>query len=102
MLCPNGVAIFTTDQGQLTKDKLVKPRPQEIDDWTHYLHDPSNNAVAHDSAISFLTRMQWNAGPRYSRHHDHMSGASAMVSAHGRVFYVFEESPRASILIPPQ
>jgi outer membrane protein assembly factor BamB len=102
VLCPNGVAVFTTDQGQLTKDKLVKPRPKEIDDWTHYLHDPSNNAVAHDSAIGFLTRMQWNAGPRYSRHHDHMSGASAMVSAQGRVFYVFEESPRASILIPPQ
>jgi outer membrane protein assembly factor BamB len=31
-----------------------------------------------------------------------MSGASAMVSAQGRVFYIFEESPRASILIPPQ
>jgi len=102
VLCPNGVAVFTTDQGQLTTDKVVKPRPKEIDDWTHYLHDPSNNAVAHDSAIGFLTRMQWLAGPRYSRHHDHMSGASAMVSANGRVFYIFEESPRASILIPPQ
>jgi outer membrane protein assembly factor BamB len=95
VLVPHGVAL-------VGGEKLVKPRPQEIDDWTHYLHDPSNNAVAHDSAIGFLTRMQWIAEPRYSRHHDHMSGASAMVSANGRVFYVFEESPRASILIPPQ
>ena len=102
VLCPNGVAVFAADDGELTAKKLSKPRPKEIDDWTHYLHDPSNNAVAHDSAISFLTRMQWLAGPRYSRHHDHMSAASAMVSANGRVFYVFEESPRASILIPPQ
>jgi hypothetical protein len=57
-LCPNGVAVFTTDHGQLTTDEIVKPRPNQIDDWTHYVHDPSNNAVAHDSAIGFLTRMQ--------------------------------------------
>lgn len=95
VLAPNGVAMAG---GQ----KTVKPWPKEIDEWTHYLHDPSNNAVAHDQAIDFLKRMQWIAGPRYSRHHDHMSGASAMVSAQGRVFYIFEEAPRASILIPPQ
>ncbi|MBM4088889.1 MAG: methyltransferase domain-containing protein [Planctomycetes bacterium] len=95
VLAPNGVAL-------VGGEKLVKPWPEEIDEWTHYLHGPSNNAVAQDSAIGFLTRMQWIAGPRYSRHHDHMSGASAMVSAGGRVFYIFDESPRASILIPPQ
>lgn len=95
VLAPNGVAL-------VGGKKTVKPRPSTIDEWTHYLHDPSNNAVAHDSEISFLTRMQWIAGPRYSRHHDHMSGASAMVSANGRNFYIFEEAPRASILIPPQ
>jgi outer membrane protein assembly factor BamB len=95
VLAPNGVAL-------VGGKKTVKPRPKEIDEWTHYLHDPSGNAVAHDSMVDFLTRMQWIAGPRYSRHHDHMSGASAMVSANGRNFYVFEEAPRASILIPPQ
>jgi outer membrane protein assembly factor BamB len=95
VLAPNGVAL-------VGGEKIVKPRPKTMDEWTHYLHDPSGNAVAHDSEIDFLTRMQWIAGPRYSRHHDHMSGASAMVSANGRNFYVFEEAPRASILIPPQ
>jgi outer membrane protein assembly factor BamB len=95
VLAPNGVAL-------VGGKKTVKPRPSTIDEWTHYLHDPSGNAVAHDSEVGFLTRMQWIAGPRYSRHHDHMSGASAMVSANGRNFYIFEEAPRASILIPPQ
>ena len=58
VLAPNGVAL-------VGGKKTVKPRPKEIDEWTHYLHDPSNNAVAHDSVIDFLTRMQWIAGPRY-------------------------------------
>jgi len=95
VLAPNGVAYIG---GQ----KTVKPRPKDIDEWTHYLHDPSNNAVAHDSEVGPLARMQWIAAPFYSRHHDHMSGASAMVSANGRNFYIFEDAPRASILIPPQ
>ncbi|MBM3858531.1 MAG: methyltransferase domain-containing protein [Verrucomicrobia bacterium] len=95
VLVPNGVAIVG---GQ----KIVKPRSKSIDEWTHYLHDASGNAVAHDTEIGFLARMQWLAGPRYSRHHDHMSVASAMVSANGRNFYIFDEAPRASIFIPPQ
>ena len=95
VLAPNGVAL-------VGGKKIVKPRPKEIDEWTHFLHDPSGNAVAHDTVIDFLARMQWITGPRYSRHHDHMSDASAMVSANGRNFYIFEEAPRASILIPPE
>jgi len=42
------------------------------------------------------------AGPRYSRQHFHMSSVSAVVSANGRLFYIFDEAPRASILLPPQ
>ncbi|UCC32141.1 MAG: PQQ-binding-like beta-propeller repeat protein, partial [Phycisphaerales bacterium] len=74
----------------------------EIDEWTHYLHDASNNAVAHDSVIEPPSRYQWVAGPRYSRQHDHMSSVSAVVSANGRLFYIFDEAPRASILTPPK
>ena len=44
MLAP--VAWHPKKEGGWTK--TVKPRPAEIDEWTHYLHDPSNNAVAHD------------------------------------------------------
>jgi len=99
ILAPNGVAYLKSD-GRW--EKRIKPRPPEIDEWTHYLHDPSNNAVAHDSVIEPPNRYQWLAGPRYSRQHDHMSSVSAVVSANGRIFYIFDEAPRASILIPPK
>lgn len=99
VLVPNGVAYIRTS-GNWTKK--IKSRPQEIDEWTHYLHDPSNNAVAHDSVIEPPNRYQWVAGPRYSRQHDHMSSVSAVVSANGRLFYIFDEAPRASVLIPPK
>ncbi|MFH1267038.1 MAG: PQQ-binding-like beta-propeller repeat protein, partial [Planctomycetota bacterium] len=99
VLCPEGVA-YVKLSGEWTK--TVKPRPEEIDDWTHYLHDASNNAVAHDSVVGPPRRMQWVGSPRYSRHHDRMSSVSAVVSAGGRVFYIFDEAPPVSILATPK
>jgi len=95
VLCPNGVAM-------IGGKKTTKPRPKEIDEWTHYMHDPSNNAVAHDSVIGPPRRLQWTGSPRWARHHDHMSSVSAAVASGGRVFYIFDEGSRASILLPPK
>ena len=99
ILAPKGVA-YVKSKGRWTK--VTKPRPKEIDEWTHYLHDAGNNAVAQDSIIEPPTRYQWVSGPRYARQHDHMSSVSAVVSANGRLFYIFDDAPRASILIPPK
>jgi len=99
VLCPNGVAYVK--QGGKWK-KAVKPRPKEIDEWTHFLHDASNNPVARDTVVGPPRRLQWVGSPRYSRHHDRMSSVSAVVSAGGRVFYIFDEASRASILMPPK
>jgi outer membrane protein assembly factor BamB/quinol monooxygenase YgiN/catechol 2,3-dioxygenase-like lactoylglutathione lyase family enzyme/pimeloyl-ACP methyl ester carboxylesterase len=99
VLVPGGVSYVKSD-GEW--EKVVKPRPAEIDEWTHYLHDPSNNGVAHDSVIEPAGRYQWLGGPRYARHHDHMSSVSAVVSSGGRLFYIFDEATRASILTPPK
>ena len=99
VLVPGG-AIWDCANGGRVKAK--KPWPTTIDQWTHYLHDPSNNAVAQDSEIEPPRRYQWIAGPRYSRQHDHMSSVSAVVSANGRLFYIFDEAHRASILTPPR
>ena len=99
VLVPGGVAYTRSGDAW---EKLVKPWPKEIDQWTHYLHDPTNNAVAHDSLIEPPGRYQWVGGERYGRQHDHMSSVSAVVSAAGRVFYIFDEAPRASILMPPK
>jgi SAM-dependent methyltransferase len=48
VLAPNGAA-YVGEDGHWTRS--VKPRPGEIDEWTHYLHDASNNAVAHDTVV---------------------------------------------------
>lgn len=61
VLAPNGVA-YIKRNGQWAK--TVKPWPREMDQWTHYLHDPGNNAVAHDSLIEPPTRYQWVGGLR--------------------------------------
>ena len=97
VLCPDGVAYVKTG-GKWARS--VKPRPKEIDEWTHYLHDPSNNAVAHDTVVGPPRRMQWVGAPRYARHHDRMSSVSAAVSSGGRVFYIFDEALPISILLP--
>jgi len=102
VLCPGGVAVFVAERGQPVADKFVKPRPGEIDDWSHYLHSATNNAVSRDTVVGPPRRMQWVGSPLYSRHHDRMSSVSAVVSAGGRVFSIFDEATAASILAPPK
>jgi len=99
VLAPNGVA-YIKRNGAWTK--TVKPRPKEIDEWTHYLHDASNNAVSHDTVVGPPRRLQWVGSPRWARHHDHMASMSALVSTGGRIFYIFDEGPTASIQLPPR
>ena len=101
VLAPGGVAL-ALDSRLSTLDFLRKPRPEEIDEWTHFLHGPDNNAVAHDDVVGPPRRMQWVGGPRYARHHDRMSSVSAVVTSGGRVFYIMDEAPDVSILIPPK
>ena len=48
VLVPSGVAYVKQADGW---KKSGKPRPDEMDDWTHYLHDPTGNAVSHDALI---------------------------------------------------
>jgi len=99
VLCPNGVAYVGKDGKAV---KTVKPRPKEIDEWTHYMHDASNNAVSHDSVIGPPRRLQWVGSPKWARHHDHMASTSAVVSAGGRLFYIFDEGPTAAIQLTPK
>ncbi len=97
VLAPNGVA-YVQDGDEWVK--TVKPRPMEIDEWTHYLHDATGNAVGHDSVVGPPRRFQWVGSPRWSRHHDRMASTSACVSAGGRIFYIIDEGSRASIQLP--
>ena len=99
VLVPNGVA-YTQRDGKWQKS--VKPRPDDIDDWTHYFHGPDGNPVSHDLVVGPPRRLQWVGSPAWARHHDHMASMTSLVSANGRVFYIIDEGPTASIQLPAE
>ena len=98
VLVPNGQALLRQPDGQW--QQLTKPRPASIDEWSHYLHDASGNAVAHDTVVNSPRHLQWVGSPRWSRHHDRMASMSALVSTNGRMFYIMDEGSRISIQLP--
>jgi len=99
VLCPNGVAYIKKDD---TWTKTVKPRPTNIDEWTHYLHDASNNAVAGDTVVGPPQHLQWVGAPKWARSHDHLASISVVVSSGGRIFYIMDEGPIATVALPPK
>ena len=99
VLAPGGV-LYAKQGGRW--QKTVKPRPDDVDEWTHYLHDASGNAVAHDDVVGPPGHMQWTAGPRYTRSHEHVPSICALVSTGGRIFYIVDEAPIASIRKTPR
>jgi len=117
VLAPRGVALVegglgNTDTRHLTPDtsplpgwtKFAKPWPDMIDEWTHFLHGPDNNAVAEDRVVGPPRHMQWLAGPRWTRHHHTDKGTyptiRAVVSSHGRLYYMVDETPSSNRNVP--
>ena len=114
VLAPGGVALVkgslgNTETRNLISDtlpglagwsKFTKPRPDTIDEWTHYLHDATGNAVAHDMVVGPPQHVQWISGPWHARQHDHLASVSAVVSAEGRMFYIVDEGPIAAVALP--
>ena len=99
VLCPNGVA-YVKEGGKW--NRTVKPTPEEIDDWTHFLYDSSNNAVSKDSVVGPPRQLQWVAGPEWARSHDHLASVSVLVSSGGRIFYIVDEGPIAAVVLKPR
>ncbi|MHC4144448.1 MAG: outer membrane protein assembly factor BamB family protein [Planctomycetota bacterium] len=88
VLAPGGVACAR--RGGAWK-KIVKSWPDNIDQWTHFLHDSSNNAVADDSVVGPPKNLQWVAPPLWLRSHETPSGIQSPVHSDGRMFYFFDE-----------
>ena len=97
VIAPLGV-LCVKEEGEWTK--IVKPWPKEIDEWTHFLHNPQNNAVCSDALVGQPRSLRWTAGPRWSRSHEEMASMSAMVSARGRIFYIIDDGPLMSLRFP--
>jgi len=104
VLAPQGVAyvgakkgseLFSGQKTVLTPfSRTVKPWPEEIDEWTHYLHAADGNAVADDSRAGVPRHAQWIARPLWPRSHEYTPSISAMVSSGGRIFYIMDEGIR--------
>ena len=86
VLKPQGVAY-------IGGKKTVKPRPGEIDEWTHFLHDSGNNAVANDQRIHPPKALRWVAGPLHCRSHEFPSSIQGVVTTGGRIFSIIDEAP---------
>jgi len=86
VLAPNGVAL-------IGGEKVVKPWPGEIDEWTHWLHDAGGNAVGADTMVGPPRHFQWTASPRWSSHHDTVLSTSALVTSGGRIFAIVNNAP---------
>jgi outer membrane protein assembly factor BamB len=93
VLTPRGVAV-------VGDKRIEKPRPEELDDWTHYHHNPQGTMVGGDTVVGPPRRLQWMGHPKWLRNHDFMSSMHAMVSCGGRVFYVIDEGLRNHIFLP--
>jgi outer membrane protein assembly factor BamB len=89
VLAPNGVLYIKSGDKW---DKVIKPRPDAMDEWTHSLHDAGGNPVANDTIVGPPQHLQWTAGPLWARSHGWTPSVSAMVSASGRLFYICDET----------
>jgi outer membrane protein assembly factor BamB/SAM-dependent methyltransferase len=99
VLAPGGVLCAKKD-GRW--NSTIKSQPKNIDEWTHYLHDASGNAVAHDELVGPPRYVQWVAGPRHTRSHEHIPSIYSLVSTNGRIFYIEDEASIASLRQTPK
>ncbi len=113
VLAPGGMALATSPLDSVASP--LEPRPTrvaagwhayrksvsaDIDEWTHFLYNSTNNAVSKDKRVGAPEHVQWFAGPEHTRDHDALASMSAMTSSNGRVFYIYDEGPISVIHQP--
>ena len=110
VLAPRGV-IIAPEKTRIPKpatrisDGFVmyrKPLPSDIDEWSHYLHGPDNNAVANDAVIGPPKHLQWVSDPDWTRTHHGLNSISSIVTAGGRLFYISDQSTAANMNVKSQ
>ena len=97
VLRPGGVAFVKQAGGW---KKSVKAWPGEIDEWTHFLHGPDNNAVGHDQQVGIPRHLRWLGKPKFARAHEQLASMSGCVTTGGRLFYIIDEAARADVRFP--
>lgn len=92
VLAPGGVMVPLQPSASGLQP-FTKPRPDEIDQWPHFLHNASGNALSKDHAVGPPRRLQWDGGPRWSRSHETDMSITAVVTSGGRIFHTLDEGP---------
>ena len=99
VLAPEGIAFV---KGQSGWREIRKPRPAEIDSWTHFLHGPDNNPVAADTVVGRPFHILWNGEPRWQRSHDFLASMSALVSDGEKLFYIYDKGETSTMAVLPR
>ena len=86
VVAPGGRAVV---EGETT----TKPWPDEIDQWTHFLHGPDGNPVAEDTVAGPPRHFQWVGGPKWAQSHETDTSLRCLISANGRIYYILNEAP---------
>lgn len=104
VLAPGGVAFLLRDSSKEIAERLVKPQPGNMDDWSHFWQGPDNNGVAEDELVGPPQHVQWLAGPRWTRHHDVDKGGNPsirpLLTAGGRLYYMLDETVSSDMSVP--
>jgi len=78
-------------------EQVTKQRPAEMDEWSHFLHGPDNNAVSSDEWVEPPRHCEWTASPMWGRSHEITPSAIGVITAGGRLFYVEDLGPRGVV-----
>jgi outer membrane protein assembly factor BamB len=98
VLCPKGILALREPGGGWVVE--VKPWPDGMDSWTHFLHGPDNNAVAQDRQVGPPRQLQWSGGLALSRDHVFTPSLTSLVSGAGRLFAIMDYGPTVSSALP--
>jgi hypothetical protein len=102
ILAPRGVRLVGSAGSDLVKH--TKPVPVDIDDWTHFLHGPDNNAVAEDTAVGPPRHIQWCSEPMWGRHHDLEKATyptvRTVLSSKGRLISLIDQTESSDMKMP--
>jgi len=91
VLAPGGVLLIKED-GAWTS--VVKPRPEAMDEWTHYLGDADNNAVSADRLVGPPRHLRWTGAPQWPRSHEYTPSLAALVASDNKLFCLADEGMR--------
>jgi len=93
VLAPRGALMARDGEDGPWRRIFTQLVPDTIDDWTHFLHSPGNNAVANDSEVGIPRTLQWDCGPKYSRSHEMDVSIAASVTEAGRLISIVDKGP---------